>query len=225
MDNILERLRDENEQAARDLVEIKNKMMPCYKVGFWIRQRNREEDWVRRGGKSSWFPASITCDCSTHYADPLSDASILYFTDELEEIDSTNTDRWAHYKQQYHVPPSVALDNQHFSKFLDVLKGYANMQRYADEGSTSMEEAAKFLKDSELLIEKIYSAGVFKLMRILSGMLLRICCVRTCRISLGLLLLDIGHSSRLLLIWGDHNRELEYKFLELLGVIWVLGWT
>ncbi|PVH78791.1 hypothetical protein DL98DRAFT_655834, partial [Cadophora sp. DSE1049] len=162
MDKILGLLRVENEKAVEDLETMKRKMMPCYKVGFWIRQRNREEDWVRRGGKSSWFPASIICDCSTHYADPLSDASILCFTDDLEDLDSNGTERWSHYEQQYCVPPNFVIENHGFSKFLDILKGYANMQRYADEGSTSADDAAKFLKSSKMLIGKIYSSGTFK---------------------------------------------------------------
>ncbi|KAH6719642.1 hypothetical protein BKA61DRAFT_651258 [Leptodontidium sp. MPI-SDFR-AT-0119] len=132
MDKILGRLRDENEQLAGNATGRK------------------------------MCPALITCDCSTHYADPLSDASILCFTDDLEEIDSTDTERWTHFKQQYHVPPDVVLENHHFSKSLDVLKGYANMQRYTDEGSTSAKEAAKFFKDSKSLIEKVYPVGVFK---------------------------------------------------------------
>ncbi|KAK0126732.1 hypothetical protein ONS95_008312 [Cadophora gregata] len=162
MDKILGMLRGENEQAQKDLENLKGKMIPCYKVGFWIRQRNREEDWVRRGGKSSWFPASIICDCSTHYADPLSDASILCFTDDLEDVDSTDTERWSHYQQQYCVSPDVVLENHGFSKFLDILKGYANMQRYAAEGSTSADDATKFLKSSKMFIEKIYPGGTFK---------------------------------------------------------------
>ena len=55
MDKILALLREENEKAEEKLEVLKRKMMPCYKVGFWIRQRNREEDWIRRGGKSSWL--------------------------------------------------------------------------------------------------------------------------------------------------------------------------
>ena len=107
-------------------------------------------------------PASIICDCSTHYADPLSDASILCFTDELEDVDSTGTERWSHYEQQYCVPPNIVLENHAFSKFLDILKGYSNMQRYADEGSTSADEAAKFLKSSEMFIEKVYPGNTFR---------------------------------------------------------------
>ena len=36
------------------------------------------------------------------------------------------------------------------------------MQRYADEGSTSADEAAKFLKSPKMFIEKIYPDGTFK---------------------------------------------------------------
>ncbi|KAH9216534.1 hypothetical protein DL95DRAFT_460120 [Leptodontidium sp. 2 PMI_412] len=139
------------------------------KVKELERELQRRDDAVKRMDKilgrlrdENEHPASITCDCSTHYADPLSDASILCFTNDLEEIDSTDTERWTHFKQQYHVPPDVVLENHHFSKSLDVLKGYANMQRYTDEGSTSAKEAAKFFKDSKSLIEKVYPVGVFK---------------------------------------------------------------
>ncbi|KAG4432330.1 hypothetical protein IFR05_012180 [Cadophora sp. M221] len=160
MDKILGRLKDENELAAGDLATIKKMMMPCYKVGFWIRQRNREEDWVRRGGKSSWFFDHLRLFNSLRR--PSLRCQYPPLNDDFEEIDSTNTERWAHYKQQYHVPPNIVLENHHFSKFLEVLKGYANMQRYADEGSASAEEAAKFFKDSKSLIDKIYPVGVFK---------------------------------------------------------------
>lgn len=107
-------------------------------------------------------PATIICDCSTHYADPLADASILCFTDDLEDLDPSGNEIWSHYEQQYCVPPNIVLENHGFSKFLGILKGYANMQRYADEGSTSADEAAKFLKSSKMFIEKIYPDGTFK---------------------------------------------------------------
>ncbi|OWO98534.1 heavy metal transport/detoxification protein [Marssonina coronariae] len=147
-------------EADEDLETLMSTMMPCYQIGYQIRQHNRDSDLARRGKNSFLTHADAICDCAA--ADSLSDASILLYDQNVHAIICPDAEYWAHYEHSYAAPPDVVLDKCQFGNFLNLLIGYRNMRRYAEEGSTPKVEAAAFLDITRQLIEYVHPLGALK---------------------------------------------------------------
>ncbi|KAK2630239.1 hypothetical protein QTJ16_001059 [Diplocarpon rosae] len=157
-DEQIKTLKERLLEADEDLDTLMRTMMPCYQVGFQIRQRNRDADLARRDKKNPLIHADAICDCAA--ADPLSDASIFLFDQNVHSIISPDAEYWAHYEYSYGAPPDVVLDKCRFGSFLNLLTSYRNMQRYAEEGSTPKLEATAFLNTTRQLIDQVHPFGV-----------------------------------------------------------------